>query len=558
MGQKSIEEFKKDINERFVLASEMLGKIKSENGRTYKNMKNTLNELSLMSSDEKTTFEALRKKMQTLEEQVAQYIREQRFIIGYSIEGAEDYRKNNELLSSVFEGNRKKNVIKASNILLQATNSWINELDSNYPDIKKRERELQEKELAEAKNKEAEKLLKYVNTIHAFDKEFAEVFVPDEKSNNPLYKQASVSARKLMNRMHREDPKLDEHLFIKDDLKVTRKHLEKYIWDVREKHGTGKSEKYTNPVFEEDILETLGKMTDQEEKKNFKSAVDMMESIRKCNIGIDRAQGVPTLPKSLSDFSIATVESLSNLKNKQKFWGKESSNSVEFNNFTNSYNNAIKVMGNKNMPISEYREAIRKMEEASLIYVRAKRVQKGYDTKNIPDTQIDKLMLGRSKDGNGPSIFGKQGRDRYDFAISTLIATAQMRMALDAYEEKLENEAKDEKRAEEYANRRKNFMAHKEKLDKELKAFENGEKKPNANVEEVSKQVEKVKNLSNLMAEKFNKGMDIWSNELTEYNDAIKALKGLEKKQEKIKDTVEVVKNEIEDISLNTQDEFIK
>ena len=40
------------------------------------------------------------------------------------------------------------------------------------------------------------------------------------------------------------------------------------------------------------------------------------------------------------------------------------------------------------------------------------------------------------------------------------------------------------------------------------------------------------------MAEKFDKGMDIWSNELTEYNDAIKALKGLEKKQENFAEEV--------------------
>ncbi|MBR4410272.1 MAG: hypothetical protein IKT31_03045, partial [Firmicutes bacterium] len=198
MARKDITTFAKEMNERFVLAQEMLGKIKSENGPTYKNMKNTLNELKRMSSDKDITFEALRKKMQILEEQAAQYMREQRFKVGQSIEGAEDYRKNDEFLDSAFAENKKKNAMKAANILLQASNSWVNELDYHYPDIKKREIERQEALLAEEKKNKERKLSKYVNVIHEYDKKFAETFVHDKKSTDPLYKEASAAVQKLM------------------------------------------------------------------------------------------------------------------------------------------------------------------------------------------------------------------------------------------------------------------------------------------------------------------------------------------------------------------------
>lgn len=553
MVKKDINTFSKEMYERFVLAQEMLGKIKSENGQTYKNMKITLSELKRMSSDKDITFEALRKKMQILEEQTAQYMREQRFVVGHSIEGAEDYRKNDKLLGSVFAENRKKNAMKAANILLQAANSWVKELDHHYPDIKKREIEQQEALLAEEKNSQEKRLSKYVNVIHKYDKEFAETFVHDKKSTDPLYQAASAAVQKLMNRMHREHPKAEEHLYVKDDLKAARKALEEYIWSVREKYGTGKKAGYNNAVYEKDVLETAEKITDPEEKKNFTAAVNMMESTRMCNISIDRAYGVTAVARSQEDFSVAVEENLTVLKEKNKaLWGDAKSNSSEFNNFIESYENAMKVLGQPNVPRSEYREALKKLEEASLIYVRAKRVQKGYDTKNIPDPEIDNLMIGKSKKGNGPSIFSQQGRKKYDFAREMYLSAVTARYTLDYLEEKLENDAKDAKRAETYAKNRDNFMAHKEKLDKEFKAFENGEKGPKGNVEEFSKQVEKVKELSNAMAEKYEKGMDVWSNELEEYKEAIKTLKGIEKNQK-----MEVLENqEIEDISFENQDGF--
>ena len=101
------------------------------------------------------------------------------------------------------------------------------------------------------------------------------------------------------------------------------------------------------------------------------------------------------------------------------------------------------------------------------------------------------------------------------------------------------NEEKDKKRAENYVKEREQFMAEKEQLDKELETYAKGE--------DFEKRVEKVKNLSNAMAEKYNKGMDIWSNEREEYDRAIMELKGIELDQNK-----ELKENdEIEEMSMN-------
>ena len=69
-----------------------------------------------------------------------------------------------------------------------------------------------------------------------------------------------------MNRVHREHPGVDEYFLVKDDMKAARKALAAYVWDVREKYGTGQSAGYNNPVYENDVAVTLEKMKDEEEK----------------------------------------------------------------------------------------------------------------------------------------------------------------------------------------------------------------------------------------------------------------------------------------------------
>ena len=126
-----------------------------------------------------------------------------------------------------------------------------------------------------------------------------------------------------------------------------------------------------------------------------------------------------------------------------------------------------------------------------------------------------------------------------------MIQTYQRREALNQYEEKLANKDKDQKRAEAYEAKKETFMAHKEKLDKEFEKFEQGKKASKGNAEHIKTQMNKVRELSNAMAEKFEKGMDIWSNELDQYNEAIRELKGIEKGKKDMSAEIE----EIEDVN---------
>jgi hypothetical protein len=196
---------------------------------------------------------------------------------------------------------------------------------------------------------------------------------------------------------------------------------------------------------------------------------------------------VRTVTRSIEDFCVTSSESFGKLINSKKFWGKRGNNSIEFDTYSDNCRILLEKMKNaeetKNpVSIAECRELLKNIEESAMTYVRAKRVQKGYDTREIPDFDVDKRMLGNSDKG-GPMIMTTKGRERYDFAITTLLATGQMKLSLDSLEKKLEDDAKEIKRVEKYENNRKTFLEHKEKLNKQFEAFAKSRNKLKGNAE---------------------------------------------------------------------------
>ena len=64
---------------------------------------------------------------------------------------------------------------------------------------------------------------------------------------------------------------------------------------------------------------------------------------------------------------------------------------------------------------AEKLEKLKDLKDAAFAYINAKRAQKGYASKSVPDQTIDAQMLGKEK--GGKSIFTERGRDRYEFAL---------------------------------------------------------------------------------------------------------------------------------------------
>ena len=83
-------------------------------------------------------------------------------------------------------------------------------------------------------------------------------------------------------------------------------------------------------------------------------------------------------------------------------------------------------------------------KEAAVEYINAKRAQKGYDSKTVPDATIDAQMLGKEK--GGASIFTSKGKDRYEFALNLIERATTLENKLNEYEknnpsvEKVESE----------------------------------------------------------------------------------------------------------------------
>ena len=216
MADKNIKEFVTDLNERFNDANKIFDGLKGVEGKTYTYMKKSMDDLLHMSKKQDLTYEALRKKLQLFEEQMVQFMREQRFEYDDSIEGAEDVDKNYEFIESLTVNGEKKGILNAINNVLKMSKSWIDELDENYPDIKKREAEMKQADLEYYQKKEERATERYIKTIQKYDKVFGKAFQPDKNIDEPLYKDACTTYQDLMNRVHRESPTPDEYLFVKD------------------------------------------------------------------------------------------------------------------------------------------------------------------------------------------------------------------------------------------------------------------------------------------------------------------------------------------------------
>ena len=237
MADKNIKEFVTGLKSRFNQANTILSGLNGVEGKTYTYMKKSINDLLRISLDEKLTYEALRKKFLLFEEQMTQFMREQRFEYNKSIEGANDFDKNNAFIDSLTITGEKKGVLRDINQVLKESKSWIDELDENYPDIKKREDEKKQAELDDYQRKEERAARRYIETIQKYDEVFAKAFQPDKNIDEELYKNACTAYQNLMNRMHRESPTSDEYLFVKDSLKKTKSAMTKYVMNIREKYG---------------------------------------------------------------------------------------------------------------------------------------------------------------------------------------------------------------------------------------------------------------------------------------------------------------------------------
>ena len=115
MADKNIKEFVTGLNGRFSQANTILSGLNGVEGKTYTYMKKSINDLLRISLDEKLTYEALRKKFLLFEEQMTQFMREQRFEYDESIEGANDFDKNNAFIDSLTITGEKKDVLRAIN-----------------------------------------------------------------------------------------------------------------------------------------------------------------------------------------------------------------------------------------------------------------------------------------------------------------------------------------------------------------------------------------------------------------------------------------------------------
>ena len=98
--------------------------------------------------------------------------------------------------------------------------------------------------------------------------------------------------------------------------------------------------------------------------------------------------------------------------------GNVKDNSIEFNAMMESYDDAVRKFSGGEVSNAVSLEELRKMKDAAAAYITAKRVQKGYNSGNLPDRTVDAKMLGQE---SGSSIFTSRGKERYEFALKLLV-----------------------------------------------------------------------------------------------------------------------------------------
>ena len=112
--------------------------------------------------------------------------------------------------------------------------------------------------------------------------------------------------------------------------------------------------------------------------------------------------------------------------------GNAKDNSDEFNNLVNGHDETIKILNSSASTNKDCLNELKKLKEAAEEYIRAKRAQKGYASKTVPEATIDAQMLGKEK--GGPSIFTSRGKDRYEFALKLIERATALENKLNEFE----------------------------------------------------------------------------------------------------------------------------
>ena len=112
--------------------------------------------------------------------------------------------------------------------------------------------------------------------------------------------------------------------------------------------------------------------------------------------------------------------------------GNAKDNSDEFNNLVNGHDETIKKLNSSASTNKDCLNELKKLKEAAEEYIRAKRAQKGYASKTVPDATIDAQMLGKEK--GGPSIFTSRGKDRYEFTLKLIERATALENKLNEFE----------------------------------------------------------------------------------------------------------------------------
>ena len=92
-----------------------------------------------------------------------------------------------------------------------------------------------------------------------------------------------------------------------------------------------------------------------------------------------------------------------------------------------AYDKAVRELGDEKKSDAEFLAQMAKVKEAASDYMNAKRAQKGYNSKDMSQEEIDKRMLGK---GGGASIFTSKGKERYAFAMDLIQEITNMEKAM--------------------------------------------------------------------------------------------------------------------------------
>ena len=131
-----------------------------------------------------------------------------------------------------------------------------------------------------------------------------------------------------------------------------------------------------------------------------------------------------------TDIAVKVEKGFRSLFNK-KIVAERSKNSDQFNTMLDEYKKALPNIKDNKKDIENI-EALKDLKEAAKNYILAKRAQKGYESKEMLDNDVDHKMLGQKKGGR--SIFTTRGKDRYEFAVKILTYVTGLEKCHDEYQ----------------------------------------------------------------------------------------------------------------------------